>query len=204
MNRFYDSLAAAAVILTPVAMMTAFGWTAYTAVLSETGAAVLAVLSGIATAAAVEAIGIVAGETALWFHGRKDRRWIAAAVILALYVAFGVVILRGTALVLLPLMAGSVYVLVGLRSQAARETAVENGHETAMIEWQREQWRVKQEDATRIKLAKLTAHASIVPAQSEPVPASSQHECERCARQFATVQALNAHKRFCYGSTNTR
>src|SRR5690606_10661583 len=115
---------------------------------------------GIATAAAIEVIGIVAGETALWFHGRNDRRWMTAGAILALYVVFGLVILRGSALMLLPLMAGSVYVLVGLRAQAARETAAENGHEAAAMEWEREQWRIRQADRTRVKLAEVATSAS--------------------------------------------
>ena len=199
MNRFYNIMAALAVILTPVAMMTAFGWTAYTAVLSETGIPALALLSGIATAAAVETIGIVAGETALWFHGRHDRRWLTAAAILTLYVVFGVVILQGTALVLLPLMAGSVYVLVGLRSQAARETAAENGHHIAAQSWEREQWMIKQADRTRLKLAEIEHHASTEPAQSQVMPAQSGHACGECGQVFASVQAANAHRRWCKG-----
>jgi len=199
MNRFYDALAALAVVLTPVAMMTAFGWSAYTAILAETGVPALAALSGIATAAAIEVIGIVAGETALWFHGRNDRRWMAAGAILALYVVFGLVILRGSALMLLPLMAGSVYVLVGLRAQAARETAAENGHEAAAMEWEREQWRIRQADKTRVKLAEVATSASTEPAQSKTEPAQSGQACEDCGKAFATVQALNAHRRFCAG-----
>ena len=199
MNRFYDALAALAVILTPVAMMTAFGWSAYTAILAETGVPALAALSGIATAAAIEVIGIVAGETALWFHGRNDRRWMTAGAILALYVVFGLVILRGSALMLLPLMAGSVYALVGLRAQAARETAAENGHNTAAMEWEREQWRIRQADRTRVKLAEVATSASTEPAQSKTEPAPSGQVCEDCGKTFATVQALNAHRRFCAG-----
>lgn len=159
MSRLYNTLAALAIILTPVAMMAAFGWSAYTAILAQTGRPTLAAASGIATAAAVEVIGIVAGETALWFHARHDRRWLAAAAILALYVLFGLAVLRGTALALLPLLAGAVYVLAGLRAQAARETAAENDDRAAADEWQHEQWRVRQADKTRLKLAELAAQA---------------------------------------------
>lgn len=207
MNRFYNTLAALAVILTPVAMMTAFGWSAYTAILAQTGVPALAAISGLATAAAVEAVGIVAGETALWFHSRHDRRWWTAGAILALYVAFGLVVLRGTPLALLPVLAGAVYVLVGLRAQAARETAAANGHEAAAAEWEREQWRVRQADKTRLKLAEIEQRASIEPAASYPLlahagtngtgPAHEPAVCQQCGRNFATVQALNAHRRFC-------
>lgn len=197
MSRFYNSLAALAVVLTPVAMMAAFGWTAYTAILNETGVAWLAAVSGIATAAAVETIGIVAGETALWFHGRRDGRWLAAGAILALYVAFGLVILRDTALMLLPLMAGSVYVLVGLRAQAQRETTTENGHAEAAEAWERERWRIQQADRTAVKLAQVGAQASTMPARASTMPAQASYTCDQCGREFATVQAVNAHRRFC-------
>lgn len=204
MNRFYDTLAALAVVLTPAAMIVALGWSTYTAILAETGVVALAVLSGVATAAAVECVGIVAGETALWFHARHDRRWLTAAAILALYVVFGVVILRSTALMLLPVLAAAVYVLVGLRAQAARETAAENGHAAENAAWQREQWRIKQSDRTRITLAQSQHRAALVPitsghgANGVPVmPALSEHQCQHCGRGFASAQALNAHKRFC-------
>lgn len=193
MTRFYNILAALAVILTPVAMMTAFGWSAYSAVLAETGAPILAAVSGIATAAAIEVIGIVAGETALWFHGRHDARWKTAALILTLYVLFGLYILAGTRLAPLPVMAGAVYVLVGLRAQAARETAAENGHAAEAAAWEQEKWRIVQADKTRVKVAR----ASTVPASSQHDASTQPHVCERCERQFASVQALNAHKRFC-------
>ena len=215
MNRFYDTLSALAVVLTPAAMIVALGWSTYTAILAETGVTALAVLSGVATAAAVECVGIVAGETVLWFHARHDRRWLTAAAILALYVIFGVVILRSTALMLLPVLAAAVYVLVGLRAQAARETAAENGHAAENAAWQREQWRIKQSDRTRIKLAQSQHRASIEPAPAAlmpimsghsangvPVmPAPSEHQCQHCGRGFASAQALNAHKRFCKRKT---
>ena len=200
MTRFYNILAALAVILTPVAMMTAFGWSAYSAVLAETGAPILAAVSGIATAAAIEVIGIVAGETALWFHGRHDARWKTAALILTLYVLFGLYILRGTRLAPLPIMAGAVYVLVGLRAQAAREVEKENGRATEAVAWEQEKWRIAQADRTRIKLAQAStalALPSHEPASSAHDASTQSHTCERCERQFASVQALNAHKRFC-------
>ncbi len=168
MNRFYNALAIAAVILTPVAMMVALGWSAYSAILKETGQPGLAWVAGIATAAAVECIGIVSGETTLWFHGRGDRRWIGSGAILAAYVAFGVLILWDSSLVLLPLMSGCVYILIGLRAQAQREEAAaqvrtqremdtQTAQTAAESEWRREQWRIQQADRTRLKLAEVEA-----------------------------------------------
>lgn len=202
MTRFYNTLAALAVILTPVAMMTAFGWAAYTATLADTGIRWLAIVSGIATALALECVGIVAGETALWFHARHDRRWMTAGAILVLYVAFGLVILRGTPLALLPVLAGAVYVLIGLRAQAARETAAQNGHEEAAQEWEREQWRIRQADRTQVKLAEVQA-ASKQPASSVlvssnghgPAASASLYQCKQCDAKYPTMQALGGHVR---------
>ena len=204
MTRFYNFLAAAAVILTPVAMMTAFGWAAYTSILAETGVPALAALSGIATAAAVEAIGIVAGETALWFHGRADRRWRVAAAILALYVAFGLAVLWSTALALLPVLAGAVYVLVGLRAQAQRETDDDAQRDAAAREWDRERWRVQQADRTAVKMAQVQVQAASKQPASTLLASSNGHSaaassslyaCRHCAQTFATMQALGGHVR---------
>jgi hypothetical protein len=209
MNRFYNTLAALAVILTPVAMMTAFGWTTYAEILKQTGVPWLALLSGLAAAAALETIGIVAGETTLWFHGRHDRRWLASAAVLLIYVAFSLHALRGTPLALLPLLAGAVYILVGLRAQAQRETAAADTHAAADRAWEQEKWRIEQDDRTRVRLAKVevlaqSQHsappASTQPAQSEPSHRTSGHQCEDCGRTFATVHAINAHRRFCPGT----
>ena len=202
MTRFYNALAALAVILTPVAMMAAFGWTAYTAILAQTGVPALAALSGLATAAAVESIGIVAGETALWFHGRHDRRWAVAAAILALYVAFGLVVLRGTPLALLPVLAGAVYVLVGLRAQAQRESVDDAASVASQREWEREQWRIRQADKTRVRLTEVEvlAQSQHTAGRASTEPAESGHTCADCGRAFATVQALNAHRRHCTGA----
>lgn len=193
MNRFYNLLAIAAVILTPVAMMVALGWSTYSAILGETGQPRLAWAAGVATAAAVECIGIVAGETALWFHGRRDRRWIVAGAILAAYVAFGVVILSGSSLMLLPLMSGCVYVLIGLRAQAQREEAAAQSHaqrvadaqaarDAGETEWEREKWRIQQADRTRLKLVevetKLAGETTETPKRNHVDPVSQGKRAE--------------------------
>lgn len=200
MSRFYDTLAALAMILTPAAMMIAFGWSAYSAVLAETGVWWLSIAAGIATAAAIEVVGMVAGETALWLNAQGDRHWTIAAAILAVYVAAGLYILRDTALMPLPVLAGSVYILVGLRARAAREQVAANGRVAEAAAWEREKWHAIQADRTRIKLAQATsrpASISIEPAPISIEPTQATHACEQCGRSFASVQALNAHKRFC-------
>lgn len=223
MNRFYNTLAALAVVLTPVAMMAIAGWEAYAATLARTGIAWLAVVAGVATAATLECIGILAGETTLHFHGRADRRWLLAAAVLLAYVIAGLYVLRGTVLVFLPVLAGAVYMLVGLRAQAQREavSAAEQAQDNR--DWEREQWRIRQSDRTRLKLVEVgvlaqSQHAAesearerereqqvlalsqqVAELSGAPV-APSEHPCNVCGRTFATVQALNAHRRHCAGA----
>jgi hypothetical protein len=48
-----------------------------------------------------------------------------------------------------------------------------------------------------IELAKVAHRAGTVPAVSQPAPAPSPHYACSCGREFGTVQALNAHQRFC-------
>ena len=216
MTRFYNALALLSVILAPVAMMAIAGWEAYSHVLAATGIHWLALISGVATAGLLESIGIVAGETTLLFHARRDPRWRMAAAVLLLYVVAGLVLLWRTPLVLLPLLSGAVYLLVGLRAQAHRELTIDEqlaaeqrqAKRTAEADdrdWRREQWRIKQADATRLRELELAqsqhraAEASLSAGSAPAEPAQSRYECEDCARTFPSVQAINAHRRFCRG-----
>ena len=202
MNRFYNTLATLAVILTPAAMMATAGWEAYALTLAKTGIVWLAIMTGVATAAALECVGILAGETALLFHGHADRRWRIAAAVLLAYVIAGLYVLRSTPLVFLPVLAGAVYVLVGLRAQAQRETAAEVADDVAEREWQHEQWRIRQQDATAVKLARVQAApapvASSVQASTNGASShasTSIYACKQCKDTFVTMQALGAHVR---------
>ena len=204
MTRFYNALAALAVILTPAAMMAVAGWEAYALTVARTGIGWLAVLTGVATAAALECVGILAGETALHFHGRADRRWRLAAAVLAAYVAAGLYVLRGTPLLFLPVLAGAVYILIGLRAQAQREGTADEAQAAEGREWQHEQWRIQQADATAVKLARLQVQAaSKQPASSVlastnghgPAASASLYQCKQCASSFTSMQALGGHVR---------
>jgi hypothetical protein len=209
MNRFYNTLATLAVILTPAAMMATAGWEAYALTLAKTSIPWLAILTGVATAAALECVGILAGETTLLFHGHADRRWRIAAAVLLAYVVAGLYVLRSTPLIFLPVLAGAVYILVGLRAQAQRETAVQTVQADEAREWEREKWRIQQADKTRVKLA--ATH----PAQAAPLPVASSvqasansasshastsiYACKQCKETFSTMQGLGAHVRHSHG-----
>ena len=206
MNRFYNTLATLAVILTPAAMMATAGWEAYALTLAKTSIPWLAILTGVATAAALECVGILAGETTLLFHGHADRRWRIAAAVLLAYVVAGLYVLRSTPLVFLPVLAGAVYVLVGLRAQAQRETAAEVADDVAEREWQHEQWRIRQQDATAVKLARVQAApapvASSVQASTNGASShasTSIYACKQCKETFPTMQGLGAHVRHSHG-----
>ena len=206
MNRFYNTLATLAVILTPAAMMATAGWEAYALTLAKTGIVWLAILTGVATAAALECVGILAGETALLFHGRADHRWRIAAAVLLAYVVAGLYVLRSTPLIFLPVLAGAVYVLVGLRAQSQRETAAEVADDVAEREWQHEQWRIRQQDATAVKLARVQAAplpvASSVQASTNGASShasTSIYACKQCKETFPTMQGLGAHVRHSHG-----
>jgi hypothetical protein len=216
MNRFYNALSLISVILAPVAMMAIAGWEAYSHVLAVTHIPWLALVSGVAAAGLLESIGIVAGETTLLFHARRDPRWRMAAAVLLLYVVAGLALLWRSPLVLLPLLAGAVYLLVGLRAQAHRELTVneqlaaelrqdKRAAEADDREWRREQWRIKQADATRLRELELAqsqhraAEAGSQAGSPTTEPAQSHVECEDCGRTFPSVQAINAHRRFCRG-----
>ena len=209
MNRFYTILSALAVILTPAAMMAAAGWEAYAATLAQTQIAWLAVVTGVATAAALECVGILAGETTLLFHGRNDRRWRIAAVVLLAYVVAGLYILRGTPLLFLPVLAGAVYVLAGLRAQAQREETTDDARATVDREWSHEQWRIQEANRTAVRMAKVQA-SSKQPASSllaeplaplvgtnghAPAASSAAYQCKQCPSVFSSMQALGGHVR---------
>ena len=198
MNRLYDTLAAAAATLMPAAMMAALGWQTYVWVEDVTGARWLAALSGIATAGAIETVGIVAGEVALRLLARHDRRWLIPAAVLLAYVATGTFALLGSPLVLLPTLAGSVYVLVGLRAQLEREDAASSQQADRSSDQQLQLALSKLQADKEVRIARLQA-ASSKTASGPAEPASNGQQpayaCKECGRQFSTPQALGGHAR---------
>lgn len=60
----------------------------------------------------------------------------------------------------------------------------------------------KEQLATQLKIEKLArkpAQIIHMPASASTEPAQSQHKCGKCQRPFGSVQAKNAHQRFCTG-----
>lgn len=79
---------------------------------------------------------------------------------------------------------------------AMQETAVSQQQETAnRHDLEKLQIRL----AHKAELARIQRSASIVPAQSQHSANGASYPCPHCARSFASVQAVNAHQRFCAG-----
>jgi hypothetical protein len=157
-----------------------------------------------------EIVGYLNGHAleGYWRIG-DDTRARAAAALLLIYTAVAMHILwDNPALRLLPVVAAIVYfsapltegleTAVSKREQETAENSAFDREQDALDrELARELKRQQQADKTAVKLAQMQARASTEPAQSKPEPAPASYECEDCDRSFGTVQALNAHGRFC-------
>lgn len=167
-------------------------------------------------AAGLAALYLIIGITAIWFLDGANRD--AQVVGTAMFLIAGIVyILTG--------LETDSRSRDEARARAARETAEtlrlqleEREREQKRLEqkqqeqlaWEREQKRLELEAERMAKaeerrlrheerMAQIESQhrASIEPAQPIPMPAQSQHVCQHCKRPFASVQALNAHARFC-------
>jgi hypothetical protein len=199
---------------TPAAAAIFFGWKIYTAALTLTGSERWAIAAGVATAVALETVGILAGHVGSEFWRRGDKRWRVAALVMALYVAVGMWELWGTPGMLVFVLSPAVYLLAALRHTAALEAVEDAAQAAEDTAWQRERERVA--DARRHEIALLEArqrheatierarikaesqhYEPAVPAPIPAQPAQTAYQCEDCRQDFATVQALNAHGRWC-------
>lgn len=177
-------------------------------------------IGSVATAAGIEIVGILAGHTleGYWRLGDTWRSFLAL-VLLAVYTAAAVYILRGNpVLSVVPVVAAIVYVLAALSDGLHTAVIRQEGEAAASQDYDQERRRADDDHRRRMeaaelrlkhdeRLARIKARANTVPAQpAQPaqrangtavVQLHSEHECQDCTRSFATVQALNAHGRFC-------
>lgn len=162
------------------------------------------------TAVGIELWGIIAGDN-------LDKSWklnhgrVWSVVQMIIYVIIGGWLLRhNLTIVMLPLVAALAYVASGFADSLDTAVSRREVTEAENAEWDREQEALDKELERRLRVAdaKLKheermariaakARASTELAQSKPEPAHEQFECEDCNRSFGTVQALNAHGRFC-------
>lgn len=205
----YTTLGWLATIAVPIAPAFFFGWSVYTEIQTQTnGHTWLAVPIGSLSAFGLEVTGILAGHMLVEFWQRQSYgRAAIAAIILLIYTSLGVIHLQGTVGAIMFLIAPLVYLLVALRHTLTNETAAERDQTQA----QRQQTAAdrqhqRQLEITQLqlkhqeKLARIQYQASTPPTKSQQEPAPSQqaqHDCQQCGRTFGTVQAVNAHQRFC-------
>lgn len=199
MNRLYNALGLAAPFLIALAPALFFGWHVYAETLALTGVAWLSVLGGVSCALGLEFIGFYGGHVASEAYRQHDRRWIVAAAIFLAYVAIGAAALTGVqrvAYLLAPLGYALLAMASTLEDERQDAQAEANTLRAERLQAARERRAMRHEE----RLAALSASTEL--AQSDKEPAQSGHECGQCGRMFASMQAVNAHKRFCGGNGN--
>jgi hypothetical protein len=163
------------------------------------------------SAIGIEIVGILSGVTLERFWRIDDRpRTLLALVLLITYTIVAMYILRhNTILWPIPIIAAVVYLVSALAESAgeiieqqvtsqADDAAWQRRQEEQEAEFERQLKLQQQRDRTAVKLAKLESE----PAQSQhsaSIEPAHSYQCEDCYRTFGTVQALNAHSRFCSG-----
>ncbi len=208
----YDILGWVAAFAVPIAPAFFFGHKVYMAVFAMTTSAILAIPVGVLSAAGLEIVGIYAGHTTMefWRRGRNGEAMVSA-VIMIVYVTIGIYELRGSIGAVMFLIAPLVYVLLALRELLHKDEQTDQRANLAAMEESREdkaharrleilaQEQRHAERMERLRASTEPAQSNAMPAQSQQEPAPISYECEDCGRPFATVQALNAHGRFCKG-----
>jgi hypothetical protein len=219
-RNFYDNAALAAVILVPFAPVIFFGVAIYKEALPGMPLSILAIIGAFGTAVGLEFVGLLAGYVGLELFKRGMRLWILAFAVMVAYVVMGASALSG-ALRIAFLIAPLAYILLGLlhlvrqqEAEAEHSQEREDSQATENREWQREQERiaaarqheldileVRQRHEATIERARIKAesqhYASTASTAVPALPQQSGHECEDCGQSFGTVQALNAHGRWC-------
>jgi len=215
MNR-YSFLSSVSILTVPLAPVFFFGWQVHTEVLTTSQSLWLSVPVGLLSAIGLEIIGILAGHLAMefWRSGNMSRAYLSGGVMIV-YVVIGFWELRGTIGAVMFIIAPLVYVLVALQDVATleRHDATIAAKRSDVISYRERQAQADREQAielerlrlaNEVKLAKVQAGTvpalpMVAPLIVPAVPAQSGHKCQQCEKEFSTVQALNAHKRFCAG-----
>ncbi len=172
MRRMYDVIGWVAMIATPLAAATLFGWNLYTYLYGRSVPMPLAISGGISGAVAIESVGIYAGHVGMDYARRRDWRGLVAAVAMLFYVWFGwsKVPEYGAVFVL----AGFVYALVALRAEAVEEVTAVTQAARADTNWQRrmelERERMKHDE----RLARIAAKAQPAQVAAQPIAQPTQ------------------------------
>ena len=177
------------------------------------------IIGAAATAVGVEVVGILSGHALEGFWRAADTpRSILALVLLLIYTIGAVYILRNNNVIMpVPVIAAVVYIVAALveslekqneqqATAVTRREAFDLEQAAKDADLAREIKRQQQADKTAVKLAQIEvkANQSQHSASIEQIkPAPEQIECEDCGQSFGTVQALNAHGRWCKAKPET-
>lgn len=212
MKNPYTLLSTLAILTVPLAPVFFFGWQVHTEVYATSQSYWLSAPVGLLSAIGLEIIGILAGHLAMefWRSGNMGRAYLSGGV-MSIYVVIGVWELWGTIGAVMFVIAPLVYVLVALQDVATVEATehARNEKRSMVIDYRAKEAAAERQHnlelerlrlANEVKLAKV--QAGTMPALPAQEPAQSKldlHKCGKCQRDFATVQGLNAHQRFCAG-----
>lgn len=190
-------------ILTPLAMVVFLAHEISQTLPTESWWYWLMLAGAACTAVGIEIVGILAGHTmeGFWRMGDPGRA-VLAFLLLLTYTAVAVYILRGTALVVVPVIAAIVYVLAALtdglhtaENQQAQDTAVRSRFDLQQEAQDRELERTIRKER---ELAKISA--KYAPQDSQPVAtrphSATLYECA-CGQVFPKPQSYSAHTRHC-------
>lgn len=184
MRRLYDIIGIVAMIATPLAAATLFGWGLYEYLHGRSVPFVLAVAGGISGAVAIESVGIYAGHVGMDYARRRDWRGLVAAVAMTFYVWFGwsKVPEYGAVFVL----AGFVYVLVALRQEATAVDAQQAQTARADTNWARRMELERERMRHDERLARISAKAQ--PAQVAAQPTAQPDKLHQQPGQLTPAQ----------------
>ena len=166
MRRLYDIIGLVAMIATPLAAATLFGWGLYEYLHGRSVPFALAVAGGISGAVAIESVGVYAGHVGMDYARRRDWRGLVAAVAMLFYVCFGwsKVPEYGAVFVL----AGFVYVLVALRQEATAVDAQQAQEKRGDTNWARRMELERERMRHDERLARISAKAQPAQVAAQP------------------------------------
>jgi hypothetical protein len=173
---------------TPAAAAIFFGWKIYTAALALTGSERWAIAAGLATAIALETVGILAGHVASEFWRKGDRRWIVAALVMALYVVVGMWELWGTTGALVFVLSPAVYLLAAVRHTAALEAVEDAAHAAEDTAWQRERERIADARAHELDVLRLQSERELA-IEQQRIAAENEVELIRARAEQTRAKA---------------
>ena len=190
MRRLYDLIGVIAMIATPLAAATLFGWNLYGYLVERSVPMALAIVGGLSGAVAIESVGIYAGHVGMDYARRRDWRGLVAAAAMAFYVWFGWSKVPEYGAVFV--MAGFVYLLVALRQEAAAIDQTEAASVKADTNWARRMELERERMRHDERLARINAKAQ--PQQAATLRQDNRQDTGKLPRDWRQVEPAQRHE----------